>query len=122
MARLVCHASRLKCDDPRLKKESFSQKICLECTLGIPETAYHMVMQCPVNENIRKLMFNEIRASDNHFDERSTSAPGEAFYWLMGKHSPGIEVDNMCKIWAVSERHIAAMYHLRLRPKREGIG
>ena len=121
MARLVCHASRLKCDDPRLKKESFSQKICGECTLGITETVYHMVMQCPVNENNRKLMFTEIRLHDIQFDERSASAPGEAFYWLMGKHIPDIEIDNMCKIWAISGRYIANMYHFRLKQK-EGIG
>ena len=87
MARIVCHASQLKYDDPRFEKESFSQTLCHECTLGILESVYHLVMQCLGGENSRIEMFNEIRLIDTSFDEKSRQTPREAFYWLMGKQT-----------------------------------
>ena len=121
MARLVCHASQLKSDDPRFKNQSFSQKMCQECTLGAVESVYHLIMQCPVNENNRCEMFNEIKLIDNNFDERSRQSPGEAFFWLMGKRNQEIDVDKMVGIWITAGFHVTAMYRRRLS-LREGIG
>ena len=47
MAKLVSHASRLKCDDIRLKGLVPSYKACSECDLYMKEDLFHMVMQCP---------------------------------------------------------------------------
>ena len=113
MARLVCHASQLKGDDPRYKKESFSQKTCHECNLGILETIHHLIMQCPANEQKMLKMFNEIITIDNDFDERSRQAPGEAFYWIFGKKNPDIEAETMKHIWVTAGLHISAIYKLR---------
>ena len=79
MARLVCHASQLKDDDPRYKGSSAIQKMCQECDLGITESVKHLVMQCPANERFRIEMFKEIRAIDENFDERCNQAPGETY-------------------------------------------
>ena len=35
MARLTCHASQLKDDDPRYKGSSLNHKMCRECDLGM---------------------------------------------------------------------------------------
>ena len=44
MAKLVCDTSLLKSSDYRLKKLSFSHKICTACDLGIREDIKHIVM------------------------------------------------------------------------------
>ena len=121
MARLVCHASQLKGDDPRYKKESLMQKICHECNLGTLETIFHVIMQCPANEQNTTQMFNDIKAIDNDFDDRSRQAPGEVFYWIMGKNIPDIDVETMTNIWVTAGMHISAIYKAILR-KKVGIG
>ena len=121
MARLVCHASQLKCDDPRFKKLSFIQKVCHECELGIVESVYHLVMQCPATENSRLDMFWELKLIDPNFEERGRQAPGEMFYWIMGKRNAEIDSDKMIGIWTVAGYYVTVIYRLRLS-LREGIG
>ena len=47
MDKLVCNASLLKDNDYRLKKLSFSHKVCTACDLSVRENVNHIVMQCP---------------------------------------------------------------------------
>ena len=65
MAKLVCDTSLLKASDYRLKKLSFSHKICIACELGIREDIKHIVMQCPHYEGIRSEMFDVLKAIDD---------------------------------------------------------
>ena len=121
MARLICHASQLRDDDPRYKGSSPLQKMCQECDLGVIESVQHLVMQCPANEGYRIEMFNEIIAIDANFDERCNQSPGETYLWLLGKQIERLENDKMCDIWIIAGHYIAKMYKCRLS-SREGIG
>ena len=121
MARLVCHASLLKGDDPRYKREGANSRMCHGCDLGITETIHHLVMQYPVNEEEKNAMFNEILTFDDKFDERGMAMPGDSFLWLMGKQIKNLDVDTMTKIWIISGHYITYMYKRQLA-SREGVG
>ena len=92
MARLVCHTSLLKDDDFRLNEGSLSQTMCTNCNLGARETARHLVMQCPGNENSRAIMLEEIERKVDGFAEACAQFPDQIFLWLMGKNAVGDRV------------------------------
>ena len=52
--------SNLKCDDPKLRKETLSNRACTLCDFGIDENTVHLVMQCPYHEATRICMYNDI--------------------------------------------------------------
>ena len=60
MARIVCDSSLLKTSDVRQKKASLASRFCNKCDLGIKEDAMHVVMQCPLFEDSRKMMLYEL--------------------------------------------------------------
>ena len=121
MARLICHASRLKEDDFRLAGASHSDKTCTECDHNIRESVKHLVMQCPANERLRIEMFNEIYDHVIQFPALVTNNPDQVFHWLMGKEIVGMEPQGMIQVWIIAGYHICKMYNLRVK-RREGIG
>ena len=56
MATLVCETGLLKSTDCRLKRMTFSNKMCSNCDLGILEDVKHIVMQCPFYSDERNRM------------------------------------------------------------------
>ena len=48
-----------------LKGSAHSERICNGCNLGIVENTLHLFMQCPMLEDDRKNMFNELREIDD---------------------------------------------------------
>ena len=111
MARLVCHTSLLKDDDPRYKGGSNSMKNCSRCDLSIPETVKHVIMQCPANERAKEFMFEEIQKADNNFSRRCANATDQVFFWLLGKHMNGVDTDVMSNIWIIAEHTSKKMYN-----------
>ena len=121
MARLVCHTSLLKDDDPRCKGGSNSMKNCPECDLSIPETVKHLVMQCPANEGASKFMFDEIQKVDNNFVNRCANDTDQVFFWLLGKHIEGVDVELMANIWIIAGYHISKMYMERIHSRENSV-
>ena len=80
-----------------------------------------MVMQCPVNEDIKNAMFNEIQEIVDKFDERGRLMPGDTFLWLMGWQIENLDVDTMARIWIIAGHYITCMYKRRIA-SREGVG
>ena len=76
MTRLICQASRLRADEPGLKSTSVGARMCLNCNLGIVENLYHMIMQCPIMEDIRYNMYTEHEGQSS-----GDLAPGEIHGW-----------------------------------------
>ena len=54
MAKLLSGASRLKCDDTRLKGLTQSFRNCSRCDMYTAENLHHLVMQCPATDTIRR--------------------------------------------------------------------
>ena len=66
MAKFICHARRLKCDDVRLKSLSPCNRVCSECDMYryVVENVRHMVMQCPIHEGDRILLYQNLYQND----------------------------------------------------------
>ena len=121
MAKLVCHASRLKCDDIRYRGTSGSSLICTQCYMGMPENVAHLIMQCPAFEGERRKMHNRIFTIDSECETKFRESPEQVFYWLMGKTVEGFELERMAKIWIIAGQSITKIYYEVLNA-REGVG
>ena len=121
MAKLLCRASRLKCDDPLLKGTSTSSRMCTNCDLGVVENMYHMIMQCPYTEDVRVSMYKEIEKGAVDFSTRMISNPPSAFAWLVGKTMEDMDIDTICRGLEIAGLHIGIMYR-RVINSRKGIG
>ena len=110
MAKLVGDANLLKSSDYRLKKLSFSNKICTACNLGIREDIKHIVMQCPQYEGTRSEMWDVLKAVNDPIVQEVLDEPLEFFYVIMGKHPINVPMESMVKIWLISSHYITRMY------------
>ena len=110
MAKLVGDANLLKSSDYRLKKLSFSNKICTACDLGIREDIKHIVMQCPQYEGTRSEMWDVLKAVNGPIVQEVLDEPLEFFYVIMGKHPINVPMESMVKIWLISSHYITRMY------------
>ena len=121
MARLICHASKLKSDDVRLKSLTLSHRICPYCDLYIVEDLYHVVMQCPGSETHMREMLDKITRINETIKSEFERNPNEVFAWLIGKDAPNIGREDMYKVWIISSEFIAKKYN-QICKDRSGIG
>ena len=61
----------LKGSDYRLKKFSFSHKVCTACHLGIRGDVDHLVMQCPVFEGISAKKNGVLTVIEDHLSKKN---------------------------------------------------
>ena len=122
MAKLVSHASRLKCDDIRLNGLVPSYRACSECDLYLKEDLLHIGMQCPTMEKTRGEMYNELSLSDQCLDKLITDGPQEVFGLLIGRPIEGFSQNEMYAVWYISGKYICEMYRQTCRAKdRAGV-
>ena len=121
MAKLICRASRLKSDDPTLKDTSIFNRMCTNCEMGVVENVYHMVLQCPFTEDIRRAMFDDMASYVTEFSNRVKDNPSNTLAWLLGRTMEEIEAHTMCTGLEISGSHIYSMYR-RVINSRKGIG
>ena len=119
MAKLVCDANLLKSSDYRLKKLSFSNKICTACELGIKEDIKHIVMQCPEYEGTRSEMWDVLKAVNDPIVQEVLDEPLEYFYVIMGKHPVNVPMESMVKIWLISSHYITHMYRHAIKTRHK---
>ena len=115
MVKLVCHTSKLKGDDCRLRRKPFGERMCIECNLASLESARHMVMECPARADSRTLLFNRIRVEHPNANGLVT------FSSLMGEHILGIADQEMFDIWILVCQVIATMYWNVLKSRVAGV-
>ena len=108
----------MKDHDYRLKRKSFSHKVCVRCVLGIREDVNHVVMQCPCNEGIREEMFDVIKAIDVDKSTRLLSEQQNVFKILMGYHPVDMPFEFMINVWVISSKYIADMYRQVIRSRQ----
>ena len=101
MAKIVCANRKLKAD-MRTRDLTFGARICVQCDLGIEETAFHMAMQCPANEERRNKMFNEIQSTSQETRTEFSNLRGEdVFLSLTGKNVTTANPEDMLNIWTI---------------------
>ena len=121
MAKLICHASFLKCDDPRLKGMSHSNRACSNCDMYLVENVYHMVMQCPMHEQERRLMYARLYEYDPMLEDFCAENPERVFYWAIGGEITGMSEEYMLGIWYITGHSIFGMYR-NICSTRIGVG
>ena len=121
MARLVCHASRLKVDDQKLKSLTPSHKMCSNCSMYVTEDLFHILMQCPHNEKSMKRTFFRIIDIDPCIKAAFEGSPNEVFNWMIGKEIPNVDRNLMHKVWMISGGEIVNIYK-RICRERSGVG
>ena len=121
MARLVCRASLLKSDDPRLKGSSLSDRICQSCDLGVVENIYHLIMQCPYMDDIRQSMYRQLQNDVVVYFDKLKENPQDNLAMLLGKVVANVDLETVISGLQIVGRHICLMYK-RVINSREGIG
>ena len=119
--RLVCHASLLRMDDLRLKKQSMYARRCPLCDLTAPDDVYHLVLQCPSSERRRRDMFYDLEQRAVSLEARINENQEEILPLLLGKCKIGYSFEQMEELWIVAGIYIHSMYRENLVLKR-GIG
>ena len=117
----MCHASRLKCDDVRLKGLTPSHRMCSECDMYVLENIYHLVMQCPMHENDRVTMYDALYDFDPSLRDRFSDSPEKVLYWLLGREIDGENDAYMIEFWRISGNAICNMYR-KVCGSRTGVG
>ena len=103
MVKLICHTSKLRADDGRLRRKPFGARMCIECVLASLEDARHMVMECPAQAAYRTQLYNRMQHEHPDYSERIS------FSVLMGEALPDVPVHEMLEIWMLASKYIASM-------------
>ena len=120
VAKLICHASLLKCDDVRLKSLPPGYRTCALCELYSIEDPYHIIMQCPGTQPLRDEMFTELESDASIKDVLNANA-NEVMLVCLGKCPIVCDDATMEKLWCISGRHINIIYKYVLN-QRKGVG
>ena len=110
MMALVCDASLLKSTDYRLKKKTFSERICTRCDYGTLETINLVVMQCPYHAEERQRIHDEIAKLNSESSEQVINDSQNYFYTVMGKQPVGLPFHEMVDIWLITGQCVSIMY------------
>ena len=121
MGRIMCHASWLKCDDVRLKGLTPSHRMCSECDMYVLENIVHLVMQCPMHENDRVIMYGALYDFDPSLIGMFSDSPEKILYWLLGREIDGKSEAYMFGFWCISGNAIFNMYR-KVCASRTGVG
>ena len=92
MAKLISHASKLKSDDVRLKCLTTSYTTCIQCDMFQREDLFHVIMQCPKQDTLRREMYDTLNRCNENFRPLIDEHPHDVFNWLIGKEIPSLDI------------------------------
>ena len=121
MAKLVCRASELKCDNYKFKGSSYYAKSCSVCNLAGYENAEHMIMSCQNNSDLRQQMCSDLLTRNDCRDIWNMVPATSVFKVLLGGREDSMDFESLVPVWCVSAYWIHRMY-LRTVEERSGIG
>ena len=110
MAALVCDTSILKNSDYRLKKKSFSHKICTRCDLGTIEDIRHLLMQCPFFSTEMRNLYESLGRMGSDVASRVANDAQNYFHIIMGKQPEYATFQSMVDIWLLTGECISKIY------------
>ena len=112
MIKLICHGSKLKCDNAALKAEPRNSRLCINCVQNSIDNAKHMIIQCEDTEHDRAEMLREIyTALDDESDLVQNTR--DVLPILLGRRIEGISEKSMMRLWIIAGTHIHRMYQRR---------
>ena len=120
MAKIISHASLLKCDDVRLKHLPYGNRVCSLCNLYLLEDVFHVTMQCPGTQHLRNEMHAEL-ALHPDIDQVLREHEQDTMSIYLGKYPAECDYNVMEKLWCITGRPISGLYKFVLSC-RQGIG
>ena len=120
MAKIISHASLLKCDDVRLKHLPYGNRVCSLCNLYLTEDIFHIIMQCPGTQPHRNAMYEELALYPD-VDQVLKDYEQHNMYILLDKCPNDCRYDVMEKLWRIPGKHICIIYKFVL-DQRQGVG
>ena len=121
MSKIVCNASNLKIDCYQFRKDPAKNTYCDLCNNFSVEDARHVIMHCPILNDLRNELFNGIRCFEHENGVIFLRERSDVLAIILGQHINGIDP----MIHAAFLKHVAKcvykMYNFVLR-ERSGIG
>ena len=121
MAKMICHTSRLKKDDFRLKGLSMSNRTCIMCDMYSIEDIIHLLTQCPYYRKDRDMMYAEIFRECPNAMKSFKENRGEIPYFLLGRGIPYGKTRNYCA-YGVYQARLYAICTIRLKQAEQVLG
>ena len=121
MSKLVCKASKLKCDDYRYRNDVVNRPYCDLCQDHAIENVEHLLIHCPSLRNEREAMFDEINEIENYYGSRILNPVDSNLHTLLGKVPNNANPEMMLYFYKAVARNVYTMYSILLR-NRQGIG
>ena len=106
--------------DYRLKKKSFSDKICTKCDYGVLEMIDNIVMQCPYQFEEHRRLNDLIVNLNTEASEHVINDSQNFFYTAMGEHADGLTFESMVETWLVAGECVCKMYRRTLKRTTTG--
>ena len=109
MAKMISHASLLKCDDVRLKHLPYGNRACSLCDLYLVEDIFHTTMQCPGTQHLRNEMFAKCELNED-VKEVMKKYEQDTMSLCLEKCPNDCCYDIMDQLWCITGRHISGIY------------
>ena len=121
VTKLICGASDLKSDDPRLKSARPTEKMCVLCDGFETENVRHLILHCPHLNDLRDEMLLSIRNMPNGKGNEILIKSDNLLYTLVGKRSVDFDEQININFNTITVVYISRMYRIMIR-ERQGIG
>ena len=121
MSKLVCRASRLKCDSYLYKNDPVNRPYCEMCNNFAIENVEHLIMTCPAHEEKRNKMIREINDLERHYSIQILRPNCNNLNTLMGRFPEHVDFDVMLYFYRIVAIGVHQMYQSVIK-NREGIG
>ena len=120
VAKIISHASLLKCDDVRLKHLPYGNRACSLCDLYLPEDVFHITVQCPGTQQLRFELYAELALYPD-IDQVLREHEQDTMSIYLGKYPTDCSYNVMETLWCISWKHISGLYKFVLS-QRQGVG
>ena len=121
MVKLICNSSMLKSDNISLKGSHDTVKFCPNCDLGIVESAWHIIMQCPYNNREIVDMYSELDNIEDGSWEYVKGYGDNIMSVILGCTLPNLEMEQCFTIWEITGKAVFGIYQ-KIVNQRVGIG
>ena len=121
MVKILCHSSQLREDDYNLRGKLLNYKVCPHCDLGVFESINHVIMQCPANEEARRVMFDRILQIDDGTGRYALDNCDNVFNLILGSRIKGLSNEQLYPIWEITGEVVTRIYWNIVRD-RSGVG
>ena len=121
VAKLVCHASMLRCDDITIKGLNRSYRQCALCDLTSLDDGNHLLLQCPACQVEREQIFDDIKIIPDGSGMVALDNERDVLALPLGKTIHVLPMQQVEKLWLIMANGVYRIYRHNLKLK-EGVG